>query len=140
MNGPAPWQRIVADTVRKWADSTSAGGEGSARPRPTGGADHSQLVLQEVEFEDVDSYSFTQPHDWTIESIIGFLYSSSRCSQRVLGDNVQAFEADLEDTLLAHDAGGQYRQIMQCGYTLGRKPAHPKNPIPEQSGHAATLS
>jgi SAM-dependent methyltransferase len=117
MSGAEPWQRIVSDTVRKWA------GQSPAHPRPRGGPEHCQRVLEDIGFEDVASYPFVQPHDWTTESIIGFLYSSSRCSKRVLGDNVEAFEADLKAALLAHDPSGRYHQDIQCGYTLGRRPA-----------------
>ena len=123
VSGTERWQRIVADTVRKWLPRRSASGDGSARARPGSGADHTQLVLQDTGFEDVGSYPFICPHDWTVESIIGNLYSTSRCSKNVLGDSAEAFEADLRNALLAYDATGRYPEAMRWGYTLGRKPS-----------------
>jgi hypothetical protein len=79
-------------------------------------------VLQDAGFEDVANFSFVHPQDWTVESIIGFLYSTSHCSKNVLGDNVRAFEADLKGALIALDPNGHYREKTRCGYTLGRKP------------------
>ena len=79
-------------------------------------------MLQDAGYKDVANYSFVHPQDWTVESIIGFLYSTSRCSKNVLGDNVRTFEADLKDALIAYDPNGHYRENMRCGYTLGRKP------------------
>ncbi len=56
-------------------------------------------------------------------ALIGHLYSTSLCSKRLLGKNVAAFEQDLEQALLKCDPSGRYHQDVDCGYTLGRKPA-----------------
>ena len=80
----------------------------SMLPEPGRGPDHSQLVLKEAGFEEVFNYSFVEPHVWTVDSVIGNLFSTSVCSKKVLGGRVGAFQADLKDALLAHDAGGKY--------------------------------
>jgi len=98
-------------------------GGGSAQPQPGSGPAHYELVLQEAGFEDVASYTFAEGHTWTIEAIIGNLYSTSFCSKNVLGDNSAAFEADLRAALLALDPSGIYCETMGFGYTIGRKPA-----------------
>jgi ubiquinone/menaquinone biosynthesis C-methylase UbiE len=116
-----PWQRVVAQVAHKWTGREfSTGGVSTA---PGVGTEHIEQVLREVGYEAVGSYSFVEPHDWTIETILGNLYSLSVCSRRVLGDNTDAFEADLRAGLLAHDPGGLYHEEMRFGYTLGRKPA-----------------
>jgi hypothetical protein len=97
---------------------------------PGGGTEHIERVLQKSGFEEVGSYSFVEPHDWTVETILGNLYSLSVCSKRVLGSNADAFEADLMATLLAHDISGRYHETMRFGYTLGRKPAFVSRPHP----------
>ena len=122
MEGKEPWQRIVAEIVRRWISRARPGGDGSAQPQPGSGPKHYELVLRETGFEAVASYSFVEPHDWTIETIIGNLYSTSFCSKKVLGDNSEAFEADLRAALLAHDPSGTYRETMGFGYTIGRRP------------------
>ena len=73
-------------------------------------------------FAEVANYSFVHPHEWTVESIIGQLYSTSHCSRRLLGKNAAAFERDLEQALLKCDPSGRYHQDVDCGYTLGRNP------------------
>jgi len=113
MDGKEPWQRIVADIVRHWTSRVSPSGDVSAQPKPGSGPEHNELVFA--------SYPFVEGHDWTIETIIGNLYSTSFCSKNVLGDNSEAFEADLKAALLAHDPSGQYRETMRFGYTIGRK-------------------
>ena len=122
MEGKEPWQRIVADIVRYWTSRVRPSGGGSAQPQPGSGPTHYELVLRETGFEDAASYQFIEGHTWTIETIIGNLYSTSFCSKNVLGDNAEAFEADLRAALLAHDPSGAYREQMGFGYTIGRKP------------------
>ena len=122
-SGTERWQRIVADIVGKWTNRDSARDETAARLQPGRGSRHTSLVLNEAGFQDVDEYAFVHPYKWTVESIIGNLYSTSRCSKNVLGEDAAEFEADLVDALLAHEESGQYREHMRFGYTLGRRPS-----------------
>jgi len=123
MEGKEPWQRIVADIARRWTSRAHPSGGGAAQPQPGSGPKHYELVLRETGFEDVASYAFVEGHTWTIETIIGNLYSTSFCSKNVLGDSSEAFEADLRAALLAHDPSGTYREHIGFGYTIGRRPA-----------------
>ena len=121
-SGTEPWQRLVAEIVRHWTRRAAAKGDVSAPTQPGSGPDHNERVLRETGFEAVASYPFVEPHDWTIDTIIGNLFSTSFCSKRVLGDNAAAFEANLKAALLAHDPSGMYCENMRFGYTIGRKP------------------
>lgn len=118
-----PWQRIVARIVQKWTGRAVSTGGVSTEHMPSSGPDHTEQVLREIGFEEVGSYSFTEPRDWTLETILGNLYSLSVCSRRILGSHADAFEADLKAALLAHDASDRYHEEICFGYTLGRKRA-----------------
>jgi hypothetical protein len=117
------WQHIVAQIVHKWTGRAVSTGGVSAPHVPVGSTEHIELVLQRSGFEAVGSYSFSEAHDWTVETILGNLYSLSVCSKRVLGSKADAFEADLKAGLLAHNPSGLYHETIPFGYTLGRKPA-----------------
>jgi hypothetical protein len=78
--------------------------------------------LRAAGFEDAESHEFPIPHVWTLDAIVGNLYSTSAASQRALGDRAAAFAADVRRTLLAGDARGQYPATLSCGYTLARRP------------------
>jgi SAM-dependent methyltransferase len=97
------WQHIVAQIVHKWTGRAVSTGGVSTAHVPGGGTEHTERVLQKSGFEEVGSYSFIEPHDWTLETILGNLYSLSVCSKRVLGNKAEGFEADLKAALLAHD-------------------------------------
>ena len=95
--GSEPWQRVVAGVVNEWRNRVPAPVERPARPRPGSGPGHNRRVLRDMGFDDVESYSFTFPYVWTVESIVGNLFSSSRCSKKALGHDAEAFQADVRD-------------------------------------------
>jgi ubiquinone/menaquinone biosynthesis C-methylase UbiE len=121
MQGNEPWQGLVADIVRQWTSRTRPSG-GAAQPQPGSDPAHYEQVLRDTGFEAVGSETFIQENTWTVNTIIGYLYSTSFCSKNVLGDNAAAFEANLRAALLSHDPNGTYREHMHFGYTIGRRP------------------
>jgi SAM-dependent methyltransferase len=123
LSGQEPWQRLVAEIVRRWTRHNAAHSDAATQPQPGSGPDYNERVLRATGFAEVASYPFVAPHDWTIATILGYLYSTSFCSKQVLGDNAAAFEAALKAALLAHDASGTYHEQMRWGYTIGRKPS-----------------
>lgn len=117
-----PWQRIAVDVVRRWTKCPSKDGAGSDRRGSAEGPDLHERVMRDAGFIDVASHTFVQPQEWTIDSILGFLYSTSVSSKAALGESAQPFEAELTAAMLAHDPAGTYREDIQWGYTLARKP------------------
>ena len=124
VGGDAPWQRIVADIARRWKRRITATRTDAPSERPGSGSEHSRLVLEDIGFVDVASFEFPHSRERTVESIIGWLFSTSQYSRRVLGDKAKDFEAEISDALLANDDRGVYLEHVQCGYTIGRKPQH----------------
>jgi hypothetical protein len=122
LSGGEEWQRLTVEIVRRWTRRPS-GPKGSSEPRkPGSGPDHDERVLKEAGFSDVVSCPYVKAHDWTVESILGYLYSTSACSKNLLGSGAGKFEADLRAALHLHDPSGVYRENTRWGFTIGRKP------------------
>ncbi|MGN6759512.1 MAG: class I SAM-dependent methyltransferase [Thermomicrobiales bacterium] len=119
--GAEPWQALAAAVLRRWRGAVPDFG-----PRPTGqpdkGLGRQEALLRAAGFAGIASYQFAIPYVWTLDTIIGNLYSTSVASQHALGDRADAFAADLRQTLLAHDARGEYPATLSFGYTLARRP------------------
>jgi SAM-dependent methyltransferase len=114
--GPEPWQKAARDVVRRFVRHQSPGdGPPDLDDRGEG--------LRRAGFIDVAVYEFLVAHAWTVESIIGHLYSTSYGSKTQLGERAAAFEAGLTDALLAAEPSGRFRQEATFGYTFARKPA-----------------
>jgi len=116
VSGGEPWQAMALDIVRRWAE----------RPTPAVERDAPHLTHEEVllaaGFEDVHEVEFSAPHVWSVDDVVGHLYSTSFGSKRALGGNVEAFEAELRRALLDLDPGGVSTETMQHFYLLGRRP------------------
>jgi ubiquinone/menaquinone biosynthesis C-methylase UbiE len=69
-------------------------------------AEPHEAILARSPFRDLHhaAYEFDRP--WTIEQVIGYLYSTSVPLHRLLGERRTAFEQAVTDTLLAIDPNG----------------------------------
>ena len=125
LSAKEPWERIVTDIVNRWT-----GRDVSVPPAGVKGADeigpkHDEGVLRDAGFLEVASHSFVVRQRWNANSILGYLFSTSVCSRRVLGDRVSAFENEIRSALAAHDSSDEYWEDMRFGYTFGRRPPMP---------------
>jgi SAM-dependent methyltransferase len=103
---PTPWRAAINDVVRKYI--------GDRRDLPWDPValqpeDLFTTFLERSLFTDVAEHVESFDVIWTIDSMIGNLYSMSFCSRRVLGDRVDAFERDLRAAILAVEPSGELR-------------------------------
>jgi ubiquinone/menaquinone biosynthesis C-methylase UbiE len=117
--GTEPWKQIVNDVVAKWIAPPSSRGA-AASPESQQPTTHEE-VLRAAGFAEVDKREFPVPKVWTIEEIAGHTYSTSFGSKTAFGDRLEAFEAELRETLLAYDGGGEYAETMSFAYTFARR-------------------
>ena len=54
--------------------------------------------------------------------MLGFLFSTSVLSRPALGDLAAGFEEDLRREMLARVPAGRWRQVIDFGYQLARRP------------------
>ncbi|MFB5760157.1 class I SAM-dependent methyltransferase [Paenibacillus medicaginis] len=114
---PTDWQIAVEKVVKKWYGPERRAGN-STYTHPT--VSHEDIVaasLFEAEVHRLPVYE----HSWTIESIIGNLYSTSHGARRFLGDQTALFEKELEKALLNLDSSGIFRAEMHTSITLAVK-------------------
>lgn len=102
-----PWRRAINGVVKKYVGD---------RPLPWDPikGDQEQMEMHQAylarsRFKDVTAYTESFDVTWTIDTMIGNLYSMSFCSRRILGDRVEAFERDLRAAILAVEPSGTLR-------------------------------
>ena len=123
------WQVALRIVAKQWAASLtqrSATPKAAAVPDTTAsvrGKDHDEQVLEATGFMNVRSYEFPYLHEWTLESIIGNLYSTSTCSRRVIGEKTEAFETAIKEAFLGYGDNGRYVETMRFAYTLAKRPS-----------------
>ena len=119
-DGDEPWQLELRQLIENWISRA-----GVSDRIPTGWeqamADTSHReVLESNGFSYDGLYEFTHAQTWTAESLIGFLHSTSILSRAALGEETEAFEADMARRLGPLSADGTYRCDATYSYELAR--------------------
>ena len=116
-SGKEEWQLRAVEVIGRWTKPSRRADEINSR------APSHEQILSSAGFEKIEEHRFEVPYVWTIESFVGFLYSTSAASKALLGDAVADFEADLRLVLLDYDSAGRYSETIQFAYILARRPA-----------------
>lgn len=120
-DGGLAWQRVLADALHHWTR------ERAATERVPANLDQQLVdephvsVLESAGFTIIGEFQFETPHEWSVQQLTGFMYSTSVLSQQSLGRHVQAFERDLRERLLAAEPEGVFREDISFSYTLARR-------------------
>lgn len=104
--GTAPWQPRVVRVLHRWLGEQRRAGSGTfARP-----AERHEAVLEAAGYAPIRQLSVTTTQTWTLDTIVGYLYSTSFAARPLLGDRAAGFEEDLRSELLRFDPSGIYRE------------------------------
>ena len=120
--GAASWQDTVQEVSMEWADRLDA------RDRvPSNFEEHMASrpnvdVLRDAGFEIVGNFEFVKEHEWSVETLIGFAYSTSILPRAVVGECAEDFERDMRERLLAVEPSGVFRDEISAAYDLARRP------------------
>jgi SAM-dependent methyltransferase len=123
LNGTAHWQQVFAEVLVDWMRRAQAEDR-----LPADLDEHltrlpHATVLQDAGFVAAGRYEFEQIHNWSLEELIGLVYSTSLLPRSVLGDRAEAFEADVQERLLAVEPTGNFCEHASFAYDLARRPA-----------------
>ena len=117
-HGEEPWHAVVRDVIRRWCGENRRAGTGLFQ---TPSQPH-QAALELLGYA-VEETIFEVDHEWSLKTLLGYLYSTSFASPGVLAGNRDRFEADLMASLLAHDRSGQYCETLRFHLILARPPS-----------------
>jgi len=121
--GEAAWQRVLAATLDRWRtalgaeDRIPAGWNLARQRRPD------LQVLSDAGLEAAGNREFAVEHRWSLAELAGLIRSTSFLPAGVLGDQGDAFDADLAASLGPHSHGGAFPETVTFIYELARKPA-----------------
>jgi SAM-dependent methyltransferase len=119
--GDLPWQDAIAGLFRDWihkagTDDRIPPGWEAAMER-----DPHAVVLERSGLQFAGHFEFTVPQVWTLESLAGFIYSTSILNRTALGDRVAEFEMELAERLLRCEPSGNFELTASYSYDLARK-------------------
>lgn len=95
IKGPEGYQQVVDKVVRKFLGEKRRAGKGHyEHPQEL-----HETVLHRSPFAVTESWQEEYSLQWSIDEIIGYLYSTSFANKRLLGDQVDNFETELKQQL-----------------------------------------
>jgi ubiquinone/menaquinone biosynthesis C-methylase UbiE len=105
-----PWKETIQQTVKKWlGEERKAGTEGTFSHTKK----RFETYLKESEFGNYEEATCVIERSWSLDEIIGYMYSTSSASPPVLGDKKDAFEADLRERLLEIEPAGRFKEPVE---------------------------
>jgi ubiquinone/menaquinone biosynthesis C-methylase UbiE len=100
-----PWRAAAVRVVRQYVGDLPVPWDHQPPPPD----ELHQGYLRRSRFTGVIEHNEQFDFEWTVDSIIGNLYSMSFCTRRILGDRTQAFERDVRAAILAVEPSGILR-------------------------------
>ncbi len=110
-----PWCQEVKSVVQRWLGQERRAGSSTYTVPPI----RHETLIDRSPFGPCRTHVFRYRRQWTIEGIIGYLYSTSFCSPLVLGDRRMAFEADVGSSLLSLNPEGLFTEYVRLEVLLG---------------------
>jgi ubiquinone/menaquinone biosynthesis C-methylase UbiE len=100
-----PWRSAVVPVLREYLGNVVLPWDHGPIPAE----DLHQAVLRQSRFTDLREHSELFEVEWTLEAMIGNLYSMSFCNRDRLGERAAPFERDLRSAVLAVEPSGVLR-------------------------------
>lgn len=97
------WQRAVEELQPRFLPVGALPGSG-----PASSDESHESILARSPFPKVHRKVHEFTREWTVDGIIGYLYSTSLPLRRLLGDRRSAFEEEVAATLLAIEPSGRF--------------------------------
>ncbi len=105
------WQRAIQELQPRFLPSDFVMPD-ALSDRVSGAVDHRphEEILARSPFPNVHRRIYESTRPWTVEQVIGYLYSTSVPLRRLLGNRRGAFEQAITDALLAIDPQGRFTE------------------------------
>ena len=113
----AEWQERMNEVIEKWYGSKRRAGNTTFTHPMSRHEDVISNSRFKLEMHEFPSYEIS----WTIESILGNLYSTSFGSKRFLGDRLKEFESELKAALLEINKTGEFKEKMNLSIKMAIK-------------------
>ena len=118
---PEPWAQGVMAVIRRWLGPERRAGAGVHTATSAHNHRPFEEVLADGGFTRVTTRAWPVVHVWSLDEVVGYLYSTSYCSPALFGDRLAAFEADLRRELLTIEPAGRFGQAITYSAFLAHR-------------------
>jgi len=111
------WKDVVLKTIEEYLGEKRRAGKGHFKETK----DKYEDKLERSKFKVLKTFNDRYTQKWNIDSIIGFLYSTSYASRRFFGGRIEEFENELRANLLKLNKTGKFTETAVLEALLGQK-------------------
>ncbi|WP_064093982.1 class I SAM-dependent methyltransferase [Rossellomorea aquimaris] len=116
-NGKKEWQKKIVEVIQKYLGTDRRAGSSTYQKD----AKKHEYYLERSPLTQVTKGNYTFNYPWTIDHIIGYLYSTSFCNRALLGEKVEEFEAEITDELTKLSSTGSFIETIEVTYFVLKK-------------------
>lgn len=119
-NSELPWKKTAIAVVKRWLGEerrTGKAGEGKWQPLPV---PHTEVIAKS-RFARQERFEFTFPKDWTVDSYLGYIYSTAFGLPSFFGENRDNFEKNLRASLLEVEPSGTFTEQLSASALVAWK-------------------
>ncbi len=80
-----------------------------------------ETLVERSPFRKYEVFTHDYVHEWTIDDLVGFTFSTSGASPKLFGVRVREFERDLREELLNLEPSGRFAEKVRVEALLARK-------------------
>jgi SAM-dependent methyltransferase len=118
--GDSPWQRTMREELERWQRALGANDRVPEAWQQAIIDDPHAHVLERAGLRYEGKFEFPVITQWKVDSLIGFVFSTSVLNRAVLQDKAPAFEHDLRARLLRESSNDTFEQHTTFAYELAR--------------------
>jgi SAM-dependent methyltransferase len=119
--GDGAWQAEMAAVLDEWMHRVRAADRIPRDWEDVLARDPTPQVLERAGYSYIGEFVFPTDEVWTLETLTGFVYSTSFLNHQALGTKVEEFETDLAARLRACEPTGMFRRAGSFAYELARR-------------------
>ena len=115
-SGTTDWEAAIREVLNQHLGSQRRAGSGVYRE----GERHEE-ALRRTRFEKIEVTHIPVTERWSIDQIVGYLFSTSYASKIVLGDRAEAFERDVRQSLQRLVPDGRLEKLVDYTVILAQR-------------------
>jgi len=115
--GDEEWQQAVKKVIQKYLGEERRAGKGKFKASDEPWDD----IIARSAFRFIKIHDVPIIRDWDVESIIGYLFSTSFAASHLFGDQLERFKEETKNVLLSINQKGVFQENAVWAITLGSK-------------------
>ncbi|MBN8564617.1 MAG: class I SAM-dependent methyltransferase [Leptolyngbya sp. UWPOB_LEPTO1] len=119
-NSQLPWKKTAISVVKRWLGDQRRTGQAGQGTWKSLDVPH-DVVLETAGFTQHTTIEVTFEKTWTVDSYLGYLYSTAFALPSFFGENREEFEADLKKSLLEIESSGNFTEVLSAAALIAQK-------------------